>query len=116
MKERKLYSVSIKCYILNIQECMNTTFDDIAGYAQEKKEMKNIVEMFNNFEVYKAKGISIPKGLIFYGRPGVGKTLFVKAIANELKHNYYEVDIHSKSTDKIIEQLKDVFTLARANT
>jgi len=94
---------------------MYTTFDDIAGYTQEKIEMKNIVEMFNNFEVYKTKGISVPKGLLFYGRPGVGKTLFVKAIANELKHNFFEVDIQTKSTDKIIEQLKDVFKLAKAN-
>lgn len=59
------------------------TFKDIVGYKHEKKEAQKIVNLLSHYQELVAQGAYLPKGLIIYGEPGVGKTLFAKAIANE---------------------------------
>ena len=58
------------------------TLKDIAGYEQEKEKLKEIIEMFKNYHQYKKKGVTLSKGLILSGQPGVGKTLFARVLAN----------------------------------
>lgn len=60
------------------------TLDDIAGYDKEKKELSGIIDLFNNYYMYKEKGARLPKGLILSGEPGVGKTLFAKVLASQI--------------------------------
>lgn len=67
---------------------MNVTFNNIAGYENEKMEAINLCNMIENFKEFKELGVKLPKGLLLYGTPGVGKTLFAKAIANKIKRNF----------------------------
>ena len=60
---------------------MTYTFDSIAGYTQEKKELMALCNLFNNRKEYEKKGARLPKGIIFYGDIGNGKTLFAKVLA-----------------------------------
>ena len=60
---------------------MNYTFESIAGYELEKEELKRLCEIFSNREKYEAKGAKLPKGVVFYGGAGTGKTLFAKVMA-----------------------------------
>ena len=78
---------------------MKITFDNIAGYQHEKQEALNLCKTILNYKDYSELGISLPKGLLMYGPPGVGKTLFARAIANEIGRSFIEVDLASKSSD-----------------
>lgn len=70
-------------------EKSNIFFKDIAGYEEEKKEMKKIVSFLKKPKVFSSIGAKLPKGVLFSGSPGVGKTLLAKAIANEAKVPFY---------------------------
>ncbi|MGE9276630.1 MAG: AAA family ATPase [Candidatus Phytoplasma pruni] len=56
------------------------TFEDFYGYANEKNELKKLVEYAKNLK----KG-EIERGVILYGPPGTGKTFLAKTLAGELK-------------------------------
>lgn len=58
-----------------------TTFADIAGYAETKKNMEFIVRCLQHPEQLQAVGGKPPNGILLYGPPGTGKTLMAKAIA-----------------------------------
>lgn len=54
---------------------------DIGGYEEVKKTVKNVVELpLLRPEVFRRKGVSPSKGILFYGPPGCSKTLMAKAI------------------------------------
>ena len=72
---------------------MNYTFDSIAGYEREKTELKNLCEIFSNRKKYEEKGGRLPKGIIFYGRAGTGKTLFAKVLASECGLKIKKVEV-----------------------
>lgn len=72
---------------------MNYTFNDIAGYQTEKEELKRLCEVMSNREKYLKKGAKLPKGIIFYGEAGTGKTLFAKVLADECGLYTYKIDI-----------------------
>ena len=65
-----------------ITDC-KVTFNDVAGLAEEKEDLNEIVDFLKNPAKYNKLGARIPKGVLLEGRPGTGKTLLAKAIAGE---------------------------------
>ncbi|NRA12532.1 MAG: ATP-dependent zinc metalloprotease FtsH, partial [Crocinitomicaceae bacterium] len=69
----------------------NTTFNDVAGLAEAKAEIEEIVEFLKNSKKYTELGAKIPKGALLVGPPGTGKTLLAKAVAGEAKVPFFSL-------------------------
>lgn len=91
-------------------------FKNIAGYEDEKKAVLNIIKMFNNYSEYYKLGVKLPKGLLFSGEPGVGKTLFAKAIAKELGRKFYELEAFGDKNFNLYQNIKNLFDKAKSNS
>ncbi|MDO8503942.1 MAG: ATP-dependent zinc metalloprotease FtsH [bacterium] len=61
----------------------STTFKDVAGVDEAKKELEEIVDFLKNPGKYRAVGARTPKGVLLFGPAGVGKTLLARAVAGE---------------------------------
>lgn len=59
------------------------SFRDVAGIKDVKEELEEIVDFLKNPARYKRYGITLPKGVLLIGPPGVGKTMIAKAVAGE---------------------------------
>lgn len=88
----------------------------IAGYQKEKEELLTLIEIFNNREKYIAKGATLPKGIIFYGDPGNGKTLFAQVLAESCKLQRINIRLSDQATDvNICRQIRHAFAKAEKN-
>ena len=78
----------------------NIKLSDIVGQQNAKNKIKVLIKYLENPGKF---GPWAPKNILFYGLPGTGKTMLVKALANEL-----EVPLHLiKATSLIGEHVGD---------
>ncbi len=70
---------------------VKTTFKDVAGIDEEKKELEEIVDFLKHGEKYIKLGAKIPKGVLLVGPPGTGKTLMAKAVAGEAGVPFFSI-------------------------
>ncbi|MBV8260459.1 MAG: AAA family ATPase, partial [Paraburkholderia sp.] len=74
-----------------LQQATGTTFNDIAGIDEAKKELQQIVSFLCHPERYRRLGGKIPKGILIVGAPGTGKTLLAKALAGEAGVPFFSI-------------------------
>ncbi len=70
---------------------VKTTFKDVAGIDEEKKELEEVVDFLKNADKYVKLGAKIPKGVLLVGPPGTGKTLMAKAVAGEAGVPFFSI-------------------------
>ena len=59
-------------------------FDEkVIGYESTKDILRQILDILKRPEVYKRKGISIPRGLLMESDPGLGKSLLASILMEE---------------------------------
>ena len=69
--------------IITKEKKTGVLFKDVAGLAEAKVEVMEVVDFLKNPEKYSSLGAKIPKGALLVGPPGTGKTLLAKATAGE---------------------------------
>jgi AAA+ superfamily predicted ATPase len=98
-----------------VERLLQTTtvaLDDIGGYAAVKREIQSLIRLFSNREHFSKYNITPPRGILFAGPPGTGKTMFAKAMCHELGVNFYHVstsDVMSCLYGESEKQLAEIF-------
>ena len=67
------------------------TFNDVAGLIEPKAECQEIIKLLKNRKKLLEMGGKMPKGILFVGPPGNGKTYLAKAIAGECNANFFSL-------------------------
>jgi SpoVK/Ycf46/Vps4 family AAA+-type ATPase len=89
-----------------------TTFKDIGGLAQIKKELSELINTVKKQE----KGLINATGILLYGPPGCGKTILAKAVAGELKIPFHHIkirDVFSKWVGGTQKNIVEILNRAR---
>jgi cell division protease FtsH len=94
------------------------TFANVAGQAEAKQELEEIIIYLRHPEKFSRLGGQVPRGVLLTGPPGTGKTLMAKAVAGEA-----EVPFYSISASQFIEmfvgvgasRVRNLFNTAKKN-
>ena len=104
-------------FLVGQERMPNVSFDMVVGGERIKEEAADFISFLQNPKSFVKKGLSAPKGLLFYGPAGTGKTYMAKAIAHEAGVPFIATnggDIKMGRENKTgAELLKKYFAIAR---
>lgn len=94
-------------------------FDNVIGHDELKDDLQFIVKMLKNPKLGSKTGARLPKGILFSGSPGTGKTLLAKAIAGEANVPFLYADA-SAFVEMYVglgaKRVRELFDIAKKNT
>lgn len=93
-----------------------TTFDDVGGLFEAKRELEAVCLALRAPEVYLRWGARPPRGLLLFGPPGTGKTLLARCLAGQAEAAFFHlrvVDVASMWYGQAERRLQAVFDQAR---
>ncbi|MFW9999290.1 MAG: proteasome-activating nucleotidase [Candidatus Hodarchaeota archaeon] len=100
-----------------IDSPIDVSYEDVGGLENQIQEVKEIIELpLKRPDLFDRIGIEPPKGVLFYGLPGTGKTLLAKAVAHESNATFIKV-VATELVQKFIgegsQYVREIFSLAR---
>ncbi len=90
-------------------------FDKIIGYGAIKEQMNMALDAMLDPEKYKKLGVTVPKGILLNGEPGVGKTLFAKEFITESGRKAFTIR-QNKPDGDFVDDIRETFNEAAKNT
>ncbi|MBR2980988.1 MAG: AAA family ATPase, partial [Odoribacter sp.] len=93
------------------------TFKDVAGLAEAKQEVEEVVSFLKQPAKYTRLGGKIPKGVLLVGPPGTGKTLMARAMAGEANVPFFSLsgsDFVEMFVGVGASRVRDLFKQAKA--
>lgn len=95
----------------------STTFADVAGVDDAKKELEEVVDFLKFPAKYRKIGARTPKGVLLVGPAGVGKTLLARAVAGEAGVSFFSM-AGSEFMEMLVgvgaSRVRDLFATAKA--
>lgn len=94
------------------------TFKSIAGQAEAKQDLEEVVEFLKFPKKFASLGAKIPKGVLLVGPPGTGKTLLARAVAGEAGVPFFSIS-GSEFVEMFVgvgaSRVRDLFAKAKKN-
>lgn len=91
----------------------SVTFDMIGGLSKQIVSLKEMIHLpLHSPDLFKLYGLPLPRGVLLFGPPGTGKTMLLKALANQPGLHVIQVnssDIISKFYGESEGNLRNVF-------
>ncbi|TFG25830.1 MAG: AAA family ATPase [Promethearchaeota archaeon] len=110
--------VNKRVAVLNVSGGV-VTYDDIGGLIDEIQRIREMVELpLKHPELFHRLNIDPPKGVLFHGPSGTGKTLMAKAVSQESNANFITIngpEIMSKFYGASEGRLRKIFEEAENN-
>lgn len=94
-------------------------FSDIAGSAEAKQDLEEVVDFLRHPKKFVNIGARIPKGVLLVGPPGTGKTMLARAVAGEANVPFFSIS-GSEFVEMFVgvgaSRVRDLFAKAKKNS